>query len=84
MDPVGALRRERTELMRMCRDLDAGEWKSPSAAPGWRVQDVVAHMGSAFHAMFSPKEQKDGKDPRGPAAEPVASAHPNHSMISPR
>jgi hypothetical protein len=55
VDRVGALRSERLML---CRDLDVEEWRAPSAAPGWRVQDVVAHMGSGFHAMFSPAAQK--------------------------
>jgi uncharacterized protein (TIGR03083 family) len=53
-DRVGALRRERAELLRLCRELDVDEWHSPSAAPGWRVQDVVAHLGSSCHALFSP------------------------------
>lgn len=53
-DAVSALRDERSELLRFCRDLDDAEWQSPSAAAGWRVQDVVAHMGSACHALFGP------------------------------
>lgn len=57
VDRVGALRRERAELLTLCWDLDAEEWNS-RAAPGWRVQDVVAHMGSGFHAIFSPAAQK--------------------------
>jgi uncharacterized protein (TIGR03083 family) len=53
-DPVGALRRERSELLRLCRDLSVADWQTPSAADGWRVQDVVAHMGSAYRALFGP------------------------------
>ena len=52
MDPVGALRRERSELVAFCRDLSDADWQTQSAATGWRVQDVVAHMGSAYHALF--------------------------------
>ena len=52
MDPVGALQRERSELLTFCRDLSDADWQTQSAATGWRVQDVVAHMGSAYHAMF--------------------------------
>jgi uncharacterized protein (TIGR03083 family) len=48
------LRRERSELLRLCRDLSVADWQAPSAADGWRVQDVVAHMGSAYRAMFGP------------------------------
>ncbi|HEX2283412.1 MAG TPA: maleylpyruvate isomerase family mycothiol-dependent enzyme [Mycobacterium sp.] len=57
-DPVGALRRERSELLRFCRDLDDAEWQTPSAAPGWRVQDVVAHLGSSCHVLFGPAALK--------------------------
>jgi uncharacterized protein (TIGR03083 family) len=53
-DPVGALRRERSELLRFCADLSLADWQTPSAADGWRVQDVVAHMGSSCHVLFSP------------------------------
>jgi uncharacterized protein (TIGR03083 family) len=52
MDRVSALKNERAELLKLCRGLDAAEWQAPSAAAGWRVQDVVAHLGSAFHALF--------------------------------
>ncbi len=53
-DPVGALRRERSELLTFCRDLCDADWQTPSAAAGWRVQDVVAHMGSGYRALFGP------------------------------
>ena len=53
-DPVGALRRERSELLTLCRDLSDADWQRQSAAAGWRVQDVVAHMGSAYRALFGP------------------------------
>lgn len=52
MDPVGALRRERSELLMLCRDLSDADWQTQSAAAGWRVKDVVAHMGSAYRALF--------------------------------
>jgi uncharacterized protein (TIGR03083 family) len=54
-DAVSALRDERSELLRFCRELDESEWQTPSAAAGWRVQDVVAHMASACHALFGPE-----------------------------
>lgn len=49
-----ALRRERAELLRFCRDLDAVEWQTASRAAGWRVQDVVAHLGAGCRAVFTP------------------------------
>ena len=57
-DPVGALRRERSELLTLCRDLRDADWQTPSAAAGWRVQDVVAHMGSGYRALFGPAALK--------------------------
>src|SRR5689334_2106292 len=54
LDRVGALRQERAEVLALCCDLDAAEWDTPSHAYGWRVQDVVAHMASSFHAFFTP------------------------------
>jgi len=42
-------------VLTLCRDLDDAEWQTPSAAKGWRVQDVVAHMASGLHGVFTPK-----------------------------
>ncbi|HXY64047.1 MAG TPA: maleylpyruvate isomerase N-terminal domain-containing protein [Mycobacterium sp.] len=53
-DTVAALRRERAEFILFCRDLDDAQWRTPSRAAGWRVQDVVAHVGSACHSLFTP------------------------------
>ena len=53
-DTFAALRRERAQLIRFCSDLDAAQWRTPSKAAGWRVQDVIAHIGSACHSMFTP------------------------------
>jgi uncharacterized protein (TIGR03083 family) len=53
-DAVSALRDERAELLSFCRDLNDEQCQTPSTAAGWRVQDVVAHMGSACHALFGP------------------------------
>lgn len=54
IDPVGALRRERCELLTICRDLSDADWQAQSATDGWRVQDVIAHMGSSYRALFGP------------------------------
>jgi uncharacterized protein (TIGR03083 family) len=55
---VIALQRERLDLLRFCRDLDESQWTTPSSAAGWRVQDVVAHMGSACRSIFTPASVK--------------------------
>lgn len=41
-------------MVRFCAELDDDEWRTPSRAAGWRVQDVVAHMGSGCRAIFTP------------------------------
>lgn len=57
-DRVAALRRERADVIGFCRELDDDQWQTPSKAAGWRVQDVVAHMGSACHSIFTPASLK--------------------------
>jgi uncharacterized protein (TIGR03083 family) len=47
-----AARQERAEVLALCRGLDDDEWQTPSAAAGWRVQDVIAHLGSVCRALF--------------------------------
>lgn len=54
IDRVGALRREREDVLAFCRLLGDDEWKAPSNCPGWSVQDVLAHMAAAAHGVFTP------------------------------
>lgn len=54
LDRGRAFKAERAELLAFCAGLAPAEWRMNSLAVGWRLQDVVAHMGSACHAMFSP------------------------------
>ena len=42
---VAALRSERTEMLDFTRSLTDDEWRAPSAAAGWRIADVVGHIG---------------------------------------
>jgi uncharacterized protein (TIGR03083 family) len=51
---TAALRAERLEVLRFCSELSREEWSAPSNASGWRVQDVVAHLGSGCHSLFTP------------------------------
>ncbi|MGJ6123858.1 maleylpyruvate isomerase family mycothiol-dependent enzyme [Mycolicibacterium sp. Y3] len=50
---VAALRDERTALLTLCESFTEEHWRAPSRATGWTVQDVLAHMGSGCHAMFT-------------------------------
>ena len=54
IDRVGALRREREDVLAFCRLLGDDEWKAPSGCPGWSVQDVVAHLAATAHGTFTP------------------------------
>ncbi|WP_018179105.1 maleylpyruvate isomerase family mycothiol-dependent enzyme [Jongsikchunia kroppenstedtii] len=51
---VDAIRRERESVLAYCSDLSDKEWRTPSAAAGWTVQDVVAHLGANARAVFGP------------------------------
>ncbi|WNG85741.1 maleylpyruvate isomerase N-terminal domain-containing protein [Mycobacterium sp. ITM-2016-00317] len=54
LDRVAAFRRERCEMLAWCGALSETQWRADSAAPGWRVQDVVAHLGASCRALFTP------------------------------
>jgi hypothetical protein len=54
VDWVGALSAERSAMLAFCERLSADDWAAASAAVGWTVQDVVAHIASGCHAIFSP------------------------------
>ena len=49
---VAALRAERTELLTFTSALSGDEWAAPSAAKGWRIADVVAHIGATAGNMY--------------------------------
>lgn len=51
---IAALGRERDAVYDFCKNLTPAEWDAPSRAAGWRVRDVVAHMGASAHAFFTP------------------------------
>lgn len=53
-DGAAALGRERQAVLDFCADLAPGEWEMPSAAAGWSVRDVVAHLGGSAKALFTP------------------------------
>jgi uncharacterized protein (TIGR03083 family) len=54
IDRIGALRREREDVLAFCRLLGDDEWKAPSGCPGWSVKDVVAHLTAVAHGVFTP------------------------------
>ena len=52
------------ELVGQVSDLVASltdeEWELPSGCAGWRVQDVIAHLGSGAHNTLEPKPPEPG------------------------
>ena len=51
---VTALRAERTEMVGFIRSLGDEEWSAPSAADGWRIADVVGHIGATARSYYTP------------------------------
>ncbi len=57
-DRGAAFTAERAEMLAFCATLAPAEWRMDSLAAGWRIQDVVAHLGTGCHAVFSPAAAK--------------------------
>ncbi len=45
---IDGLEADRAELLKVCADLTEADWAAESGCRGWRVQDVVSHMGALF------------------------------------
>ena len=54
-DRILALKAQRRDVLDYCADLTDEQWTTPSRAAGWRVRDVIAHMGASCRVLFSPK-----------------------------
>lgn len=50
-DAIESLRLNLEDLGSVLASLSATEWQTASACPGWRMQDVVAHMNSSAKVM---------------------------------
>jgi Mycothiol maleylpyruvate isomerase N-terminal domain len=57
-DRGAAFKAERADMLAFCAGLEPAEWRMDSRAEGWRIHDVVAHMGTGCHALFSPAAAK--------------------------
>ncbi|MCX2928849.1 maleylpyruvate isomerase N-terminal domain-containing protein [Mycobacterium sp. CVI_P3] len=57
-DRRAAFKAERADMLAFCAGLDPAEWRMDSRAAGWRIQDVVAHLGAGCRAPFSPLAAK--------------------------
>lgn len=54
IDRRAAFRAQRADVLAFCASMGPADWRMNSRAVGWSIADVVAHMGSSCHAMFSP------------------------------
>ncbi|MEZ0342142.1 maleylpyruvate isomerase family mycothiol-dependent enzyme [Mycobacterium sp. pV006] len=54
MNRVAALEAERADVLDLCAALTPAQWQQDSRADGWRVRDVIAHLGASCHALFTP------------------------------
>jgi uncharacterized protein (TIGR03083 family) len=53
LNRVHALRTQRQLVLDYCAGLCDDDWSAPSQAAGWRVRDVIAHMGGTCRGLFS-------------------------------
>lgn len=51
---AAALRAERAEMLTFTSSLTDDEWTAPSATAGWRIADVVAHIGATARSFYTP------------------------------
>jgi uncharacterized protein (TIGR03083 family) len=56
---VEGLQAERASAIEVFKSLSDTEWNAPSACEGWKVRDVVAHMGSTLHGVVDPTKMPD-------------------------
>lgn len=62
---IPALRTESAHVLDLIDTLTAEQWVQPSGCAGWRVQDVVAHMGAVFRSICG--DPSIPSDPSGDA-----------------
>ena len=57
-DSRAAFRSERAAVLTFCDSLAPADWRMNSLAQGWSITDVMAHLASGCHALFSPQALK--------------------------
>jgi uncharacterized protein (TIGR03083 family) len=58
-EAIEAISADRAALLDIARGLTAEQWQAPSGCAGWRVQDVVAHLGNLFWLVVDPATLPD-------------------------
>jgi uncharacterized protein (TIGR03083 family) len=52
LNRVQALKTQRQVVLDYCAGFAHDDWSAPSKAAGWRVRDVIAHMGGTCRGLF--------------------------------
>lgn len=60
---AAALRTDRTAMLDFASSLSDDEWTAPSAAAGWRIADVVAHIGATARNFYTPAGLRSARAP---------------------
>ena len=53
LNRVQALRTQRQLVLDYCAGFTDDDWTAPSQAAGWRVRDVIAHLGATCRGLFN-------------------------------
>jgi len=53
LNRVQALRTQRQRVLDYCAGFTDDDWTAPSQAAGWRVRDVIAHLGGTCRGLFN-------------------------------
>jgi uncharacterized protein (TIGR03083 family) len=59
---IDGLEADRADLLKICAGLTEADWAAPSGCAGWRVQDVVSHMGALFWLVVDRTKLPDTGD----------------------
>lgn len=63
VEAVAALEAYQNKIADVARTLSESEWIAPSACAGWRVRDVVAHIGAGARNLIDPLPVPDERLP---------------------
>jgi uncharacterized protein (TIGR03083 family) len=67
---IQAIKKDREELLTICRQLQESAWEKESGCAGWSVQDLVSHMACSYWLAVDPSRLPDpGQLPAERAAD---------------
>ncbi len=63
VEGVAALGAFHNRIVEVARTFSDAEWIAPSACPGWRVRDVIAHIGAGARSVIDPLPVPEDRQP---------------------